>query len=82
MTARSISAIARDIKRDWGTKINYGAKPYLEAMLDLDQITDNYMADSGKSVVLYFLANAANYRGPKARELKAELKALLKTKGK
>jgi len=82
MTARPISAIARDIKRDWGTKINYGAKPYLEAMLDLDQITDNYMADSGKSVVLYFLANAANYRGPKARELKAELKALLKTEGK
>jgi len=82
MTARPISAIARDIKRDWGTKINYGAKPYLEAMLDLDQITDNYMADSGKSVVLYFLANASNYRGPKARELKAELKALLKTKGK
>jgi len=82
MTARPISAIARDIQRDWGTKINYGAKPYLQAMLDLDQITDNYMADSGKSVVLYFLANAANYRGPKARELKAELKALLKTKGK
>jgi hypothetical protein len=33
--------------------------------------------DSAESVVLYFLANASSYRGDKAREYKAELRAIL-----
>lgn len=52
------------------------ALPYLNAMLSLNRIEDAYGADSGRSVVLYFLSNADTWKGPKARELKAELRKL------
>jgi hypothetical protein len=74
---RSIETIARDIRRDW-KNVNYGAKPYLEAMASLDKITDNFYQDSGKSVVFYFLANAASWRGDVAKRIKLELKAMCK----
>lgn len=72
---RPISEIARDIRRDW-KNVNYAAKPYLEAMSDLSSITDSYGCDNAKSVVLYFLCNASGWRGPVAKSIKAELKAL------
>jgi hypothetical protein len=73
---RPISTIAREIKSDWN-KVYFGAVPYLDAMQSLNSIDDNYMYDTGKSVVRYFLANAGTWRGDKAREIKAELKAML-----
>ena len=76
MTARSISAIAREISRDW-TKPYFGAVPYLQAMQSLDSIADKYGFDSANSIVRYFLANAGTWRGDTARRIKAELKALL-----
>ena len=72
---RSISTIAREIRADW-TNPYVGAVPYLSAMQSLDSIEDNYYEDSGKSVVLYFLANASTWKGEKARAIKAELKKL------
>lgn len=77
MQTRPISNIAHDIRRDW-QNINYAAKPYLAAMFDLDRIDDKYMFDSGRSIVLYFLSNAGTWRGPVAKVIKAELKAMLK----
>ena len=74
---RSLSAITRDIRADW-QPVNYAAKPYLDAMSGLDSINDQYIYDSGRSIVLYFLSNASSWRGDKARTIKAELKALLK----
>jgi hypothetical protein len=74
---RSLSEIAREISRDW-VPVNYAAEGYLEAMGKLDRITDNYYQDSGKSVVLYFLSNAASWRGDVARRVKAELKEMAK----
>lgn len=74
---RPIYTIAREIRRDWGN-VNYAAKPYLEAMSSLDSIDDNYGQDSGRSVVAYFLSNASSWKGPKAKEIKLELKSLLK----
>jgi hypothetical protein len=74
---RPIHAIARDIAADWGDKTYFGARPYLGAMHRLNRITDNYDQDSAESVVRYFLSNARNYRGTKAKALKAELKAML-----
>ena len=50
--------------------------PYLGAMFSLDKITDPYGADSGKSIVLYFLSNATTWRGETAKRVKAELKKL------
>jgi hypothetical protein len=80
MTAhRPLSAIADDINHHW-SNVNYAAAPYLNAMAWLDKITDQYYADSARSVVLYFLANASTWRGPDAKRIKAELKALLKEK--
>jgi len=74
---RSISSIAYDIKRVWA-KPYFGAKPYLDAMTQLNNINDKYIHDDAKSVIMYFLANASTFRGNDAKVLKAELKAMLK----
>ncbi len=77
---RPINQIAREIKADWKNPY-FGAVPYIEAMLELDSIDDDYFLDSGKSVVLYFLANSNQWRGDTARRIKAELKAAIKSAG-
>lgn len=74
---RPISQIAADIRTNW-PNVNYAAVPYLDAMRSLNSINDNYYEDSGRSVVAYFLGNATSWRGDKAREIKAELKGMLK----
>ena len=76
---RSLSAISRDIRRDW-SNVNYAAKPYLAAMGQLDRISDRYHYDSAESVVRYFLSNASAWRGDTAKRIKAELKAMLVNK--
>jgi hypothetical protein len=74
---RPLSEIAREIYKDWGSKVNFAAKPYLEAMLTLNSINDMYMFDSARSIVAYFLSNARSWKGPKAKEIKKELKDML-----
>lgn len=76
VTHRAIWEIARDIKKEWGDKTYFGAKPYIAAMLDLSVITDRYGVEDAKSIILYFLSNAQTFRGEKAKALKAELKAI------
>lgn len=76
-TIRPLNVIAEDIRAHW-PKVNYGAVPYLEAMLSLHEITDNYGYDSAESIVRYFLANAGTWRGEDAKRIKAELKGMLK----
>lgn len=75
---RDLNVIAQEISNDWGAKVNYGAKPYLDAMKTLNKVSDNYYSDSGKSVVLYFLSNASSWRGEVAKRVKDELKKMLK----
>ena len=70
-------AIAREIRKDWKNVSCYAA-PYLNAMSCLESITDNYLYDSGRSIVSYFLANAGSWRGETAKRIKAELKAMVK----
>lgn len=74
-TIRSLSVIAREIEGDW-KQVNYAARPYLDALHQLDSIEDAFFLDSAKSVVLYFLANAQTWRGDVARRVKKELKSL------
>lgn len=74
-TVRPLHVIARDIYQAW-PKVNYAAKPYLEAMRDLSSINDKYGYDDARSIVLYFLSNAASFRGDNAKTLKLELKAI------
>lgn len=74
---RPLHVIAREIKSDW-KKMYFGAVPYVDAMMELDSITDTYYFDDAKSIVLYFLANASSWRGDTAKRIKAELKAMCK----
>jgi hypothetical protein len=73
---RPIHLIALDICKTW-EKVNYAARPYLDAMLELNCINDKYFEDSAKSIILYFLSNASSFRGERAKALKIELKALV-----
>ena len=78
-----LSEIARIIRQDWqknskSGQVYFGAKPYIDAMDTLNRIQDNYYADSGKSIVIYFLANAQTWKGPVAKEIKAHLNKLVK----
>lgn len=73
----TVSEIAQAIAKDWQNISPY-AKDYLEAMKDIQDINGSYYADSAKSVVLYFLANASSYRGENARAYKALLKDMVK----
>lgn len=74
-TIRPISTIAQDISKEWA-KVHYTAEPYLSAMFSLNSINDKFHFDDAKSIILYFLGNASSFRGPKAKELKAELKKI------
>jgi hypothetical protein len=68
-----LNELAVICKKDW-KNIPVHAKAYLEPMTELDNISQNFYQDSGKSIVLYFLANASQWTGPTARAVKAELK--------
>ena len=76
MQNRPLYTIAADIRSDW-KKVNYAAVPYLDAMQQLNSIEDNFILDSARSIVRYFLSNAKSWRGERAREIKAELNAML-----
>lgn len=76
-SARPLYKIAHEIKMDWRNP-NWEARPYLDAMATLTSINDNYMFDSAKNIVRYFLFNARYWRGEKAREIKKELKEMIK----
>ena len=73
---RPLYEIASEIKKDW-TKVNYGAKPYLEAMAELTHVTDKYYEDSAHGIICYFLSNASQWRGETAKRVKAELKKMV-----
>ena len=75
----TLSEIAVEVRRDW-VKPYFGAVPYIQAMATLDNISQNYGLDSGKSIVAYFLSNATTWRGETARLVKAELNKRLKGK--
>lgn len=78
-TTRPLHSIASEIRHEW-KNVYFGAKPYLDAMGTLTSIHDNYGLDSGQNIVSYFLANASTFRGEAAKRIKAELKAMSKTR--
>ena len=80
METRKLYEIASEIRNDWGKKMYFGAKPYVQAMMCLESVKDNYILDSGDTIVRYFLANASTWRGETARRIKKELKDMLKQK--
>jgi hypothetical protein len=77
ITNVTVSEIAHAIEKDWNNVSIY-AQDYLNAMKEIKSIDDSYYADSAKSVVMYFLANASSYRGESARAYKELLKRMVK----
>ena len=75
---RSISTIAREVESEWQEKVNFAARPYLDAMHSLTSVTDSYGLDSAHSVIAYFLSNASTWRGDTARRVKKELNKMIK----
>jgi hypothetical protein len=75
MESRPIYQVAREIATEW-KNVYFGAEPYLKAMHYLSSASDRFGSDDARSIVVYFLANAQTFRGPKAKELKAELKQI------
>jgi hypothetical protein len=79
---KSLGELASAIRRDWTQSekgINFGARPYLEALEAMGSIKDNYGADSAKSIATYFLSNATGWKGPVAKLVKEELKRRIKS---
>ncbi len=72
---RPLAEIALDIQKHWANVL-FGAAPYLAAMGRLDKITDRYGDDDAETIVTYFLSNATYWRGPDARRIKSELRAM------
>ena len=82
---RPINRIAAEIITLWGPTrwtdpkgYQIFAMPYLRAMLDIRTLSDCYGVDPAEDIVLYFLSNAAPWRGEDAKRIKAELNQLLK----
>jgi len=73
---RKLSDIAREIYNDWKPISPY-AKPYLDAMSQLNSIDDKYIYDDGRTIVTYFLSNASGWKGENAKRIKNELKKML-----
>jgi hypothetical protein len=75
---RLLKEIAKEIQTEISEKSYYiYAQDYIEALLQLEQIDDQYYADSAVSIVNYLLANLQSWKGDKARAIKAELKTIL-----
>lgn len=75
---RTIKDIAIEIACS-GDKIPNSAKPYLDAMGDLNSLNDDYWLDSATRIVASFLCNAGQWKGETAHRIKAELNAMLKS---
>ena len=78
LKTKTLSQLAREVQKDW-KKVNFAAVPYLQAMVQLTNISDQYCADNGKDIVRYFLSNAGSWRGEVAKAVKSELNRRLKS---
>lgn len=76
MAQRALYEIATEIKKSWKQPY-FGAIPYLNAMLELQDIRQMYGLDPADSIVRYFLSNATRWRGEDARRIKKELNDML-----
>jgi hypothetical protein len=77
LTNATLQECCAAIRKDW-KNINFAAKPYLEAMESLQNLSQNYGLDSGKSMSLYFRSNAATWKGEVAKAVKKRLQVLEK----
>jgi hypothetical protein len=67
--------VQKAIRRNMAN-LGYAAKPYAQAILQMDAPTANYGLDDGKGICCYFLGNVQGWRGDEARQVKASIKKL------
>ena len=74
-TKMSFEEIKELINKDYNIikKLPY-LEPYLDPILSLKSVDDNYMLDSGRGICLYFLSNASGWKTENAKIVKKELK--------
>ena len=87
-TPRPLNKIAAEILTLWSSAVLNPSKPrpgyvtfsmpYVRAMLTMKSPAEKYGLEDGEGIVLYFLTNAAQWRGVEAARIKAELNASLK----
>jgi len=74
---RPLHEIAKDILEHW-KPVSKFAEQHVAAMKTLDKLSDIYVAEDGRGIVLGFLVNAGSWKGEDARRIKAELNMMLK----
>lgn len=72
----SPATLASIVRRAW-PNVYFGAVPYLDAMRTMNGFGEMYGADEGREIGIYFLANAATWKGDVAKAVKARMKVLL-----
>lgn len=73
---RSIREIAQEISMNW-RNVSPAARPYLNAMMQLDKMSDMYGMDDAAGIVGYFLSNCRGWKGETAKRVKKELKRMV-----
>lgn len=68
---KTINQLGRLIAKDW-PKPYFGAVPYIRALQEIDD--GKYLHEDEKTIVIYFLSNARNWKGDIAKKVKEELK--------
>ena len=76
MRVRLLKDIAAEIERDW-RPVGRMARPYVNAMKQLQSLDDSIHIEPAARIVVSFLSVAGTWRGPVARRVKLELKAML-----
>jgi hypothetical protein len=80
---RPLYEIMKDIREDYaaqGKPVHPWAAPYVDSLSNLTHMSDVDIAETGYQMVPYLLNNLKTWRGEKAREIKAELRAMLDKK--
>lgn len=77
LSEMKLSQIADIVIDDW-KNMPPKAWHYVEAMMNIDDITDRFGYSDGKEIISYFLINAQGWQGTTARKVKKHLNGLLK----
>jgi hypothetical protein len=80
---RNLNTIAAEINTLWrrdppSPMVQRYARPYLEALEEIQTVKDNYGLESGDDIVMRFLVNVGSWRGEDARRIKEELNSHLR----
>ena len=79
-TVRPLYVIAQEIKKTWKPNVHPWAKPYVDALLTVDKMSDRYICEDARTQVIYLLGNMRMWRGEDAKRIKAELNSMLNAK--